>query len=64
MSPTSNFAGSTGTTTTCCGLRMNGTIDEPLGRKVTVAPPATLPAIASNAPIRRSWQLSLDHPTD
>ncbi|MCX5335662.1 MULTISPECIES: hypothetical protein [unclassified Streptomyces] len=45
---------STGATTICCRLRISGTIGEPLGRNATVAPPATMPATASNAPIRRA----------
>lgn len=41
-----------GATTTCWRLRINGAIEEPLGRNTTVAPPATLPTTASNAAIR------------
>jgi hypothetical protein len=46
--------GSTGATVTNCRLRTNGTIDEPDGRKLTVAPAATLAANPSSIPIAHS----------
>ncbi|MFJ1793326.1 hypothetical protein [Kitasatospora griseola] len=52
MSPTVSSAGSTGATTTACRPRISGIIDEPLGLNSTVAPPATLAATPSSAPIR------------
>ena len=58
MSPTSSFAGSTGATTTDCRLRMRGTMEDPLGLNSTVAPPATLPATASNIPMPTSSRVS------
>ena len=63
MSSASTFAGSTGATATCRRLRMSGTIEEPLGRNVTVAPPAPLSATASKALIRRSWETPATQPT-
>jgi len=52
MSPTASLDASTGATSTRCRLRINGTIEEPVGRNSTVAPSATLTAIASSMPIR------------
>ncbi|MFI2040631.1 hypothetical protein ACH470_39430 [Streptomyces bottropensis] len=64
VSSASTFAGSTGATATCRRLRISGTIEEQLGRNVTVASPAPLSATASKALIRRSWQTPGHRPTD
>ena len=63
MSPMSSFVGSTGATTTACRLRIRGTIEEPVGLNPTVAPPATLPATASNMPIPTWWRVDLRRST-
>src|SRR4051812_11687557 len=52
MSPTWSFVGSTGATRTSSRLRINGIIEDPVGRNSTVAPPATRAATASIFPIQ------------
>src|SRR2546430_4037187 len=58
MSPASSLAGSAGATVTSWRLRISGTIEEPLGRKSTVDPAATRPAIESKIPIGDSLRRS------
>src|SRR5689334_13670632 len=54
MSPTSTRPASTGATVTRSRLAISGTIDEPVGRKSTVAPADTRAAIASITPMALS----------